>query len=258
MSCPKKYRSAWWLALFVVLLSVASAVIHALGMQITTGAIEYLDSVKYLANTSVEQAEAIDSRQRLLGVIQLSVGLFEGVLFLFWVYRANKNGRALGAVGMKYGPGWSVGWFFVPIASLFMPYWVIKEIWQVSSPTPHNGWRHAHVTPLLALWWLVIALAGTIRYSRWHYFKNEGPTAFAVEFLSSWPGGFSSHRAGLINSELEWGWGLMLADVVGIAACVLTVVMVLTITSMQERKYAMMVELESVQEEELSLDNVES
>jgi hypothetical protein len=44
----------------------------------------------------------------------------------------------------------------------------------------------------------------------------------------------------------------MLGDVVGIAACTLTIVVILTITGMQERKQAMTLELQSVQEEELT------
>src|SRR6266446_8041100 len=251
---PGKYRSAWRLALLVSFLSVGSAVIHGLGVQVTTGAIGFLDYAKFAVNVPLGQAETIDSRQRLLGIIQLSVGLLEAVLFLMWVYRANKNGRALGCAGMKYSPGSSVGWFFVPIANLFMPYWVLKEIWQASSPMPHGGWRQTTVSPLLALWWLVSVICGTIRYSRWHYFKSEGPTAFALNFLSSWPEELSGHRPGLINSELEWCWGLMLGDVAGIAACILTIVVVLTITGMQDRKQAMILEFRSVQEEELSPD----
>jgi hypothetical protein len=180
------------------------------------------------------------------------MGLLDAALLLTWVYRANKNGHALGTAGMKYTPGWSVGWFFVPIANLFMPYWVLKEIWQTGSSTPHGGWRQGAVSPLLALWWLVSVICGTIQYSRWHYLRSEGPTAFAFEFLSNWPGDLSDHRARLINSELEWCWGLMLRDVVGIAACMLTILVVLTITGLQDRKQAMILELQSVPEEELS------
>ncbi len=249
---PGKYRSAWWLALLVSFLSVASAVVHGIGVQVTTGAIGFLDYAEFVVNVPLDRAETIDSRQRLLGIVQLSVDFLGVLLFLMWVYRANKNARALGAAGMKYTPGWSVGWFFVPFAGLFMPYWVLKEIWQVSSPGSDDRLRKTIVSPVLALWWLVGVLSGTIRYSRWHYFKSEGPTTFALEFLSKWPEELTGNRPGLINSELEWCWGLMLGDVVGIAACTLTIVVILTITGMQDRKQAMILELQSVQEEELT------
>ncbi len=172
-----------------------------------------------------------------------------------WVYRTNRNGRALGARGMKYTPCWSVGWFFVPIANMFMPYWVMKEIWQVSSPPSPMAWRQKTVSPIVALWWLVGIFSGMIKYSRWHYFRSRGPTAFAWEFLSNWPGELDIRW---INSEGEWCWGLMVGDIVGIAACILTIGVVLTITTMQERKYDKMLELESVEEEAPSPQAVEA
>jgi hypothetical protein len=60
----------------------------------------------------------------------------------------------------------------------------------------------------------------------------------------------------MLDSELQRCWGLMLGDVVSIAVCVLTIVVVLTITGMQDRKHAIVSELQSVQEEELSPDAV--
>jgi hypothetical protein len=39
------------------------------------------------------------------------------VLFLMWVHRANRNARTL-SKGMEVSPGWNVGWFFVPFASV--------------------------------------------------------------------------------------------------------------------------------------------
>jgi len=87
-------------------------------------------------------------------------------------------------------------------------------------------------------------------------FEERRSYGFCFRVLSNWPGDLSDHRARLINSELEWCWGLMLRDVMGIAACMLTIVVVLTITGMQDHKQAMILELQSVQEEDLSPDTV--
>jgi Domain of unknown function (DUF4328) len=244
MNREKPYRSAWWLALLFTLLSVASAIIHLVGVQITTLAIGFLDSVKYLENTSLEHAAAIDSRQRLVAIIQLMVILFEVILFLMWVYRANQNARALGAQDMEYTPGWSVAWFLSPITNLFMPYFVVKEIWQASTLTPAAKWKQTLVSPFLSLWWLVTAFSGMVQYTRWHYLTSKGPTTFAVKFLSQ-----GSNHLSYVDSELERNWGLITNDIAGIAVCILTIVVVLIITKMQGRKHAMTSELESHQEE---------
>ena len=36
-----------------------------------------------------------------------------------WIYRAHANLRLVDVDGLIFTPGWSVGWYFVPVASLF-------------------------------------------------------------------------------------------------------------------------------------------
>jgi hypothetical protein len=52
---------------------------------------------------------------------------------------------------MKFNPGSSVGWYFVPIINLFLPYQAMKEIWRVSRNP--EGWRNESGSPLLRWWW---------------------------------------------------------------------------------------------------------
>ena len=70
---------------------------------------------------------------------------------LRWIYLANANAHALGAEGMQFTPGWAVGWYFVPIASLWKPYQAMKEIWQASAAG--TDWRGVRVPRLLPWWW---------------------------------------------------------------------------------------------------------
>jgi hypothetical protein len=78
-------------------------------------------------------ATANDNRQQAIGFIQVALFIVTGIVFLVWIHRANRNARALGAEGMQFTPGWSVGWFFVPIMSLWKPFQVMREIWQASA-----------------------------------------------------------------------------------------------------------------------------
>jgi hypothetical protein len=82
---------------------------------------------------SAEQAsEAQDFQEKWVSTAALfqSAIIFQIIMFLMWVYRMNKNTRALAPEAkMKYTPAWSVGWFFIPIANLWKPYQVLKEIW---------------------------------------------------------------------------------------------------------------------------------
>lgn len=74
-----------------------------------------------------------------------------GIIFLRWVYVMNRNCHGFGAEAMNYSPGWSVGWYFVPILGFFMPFSVMSEIRRVSSD-PAN-WRKYSAGWLVVVWW---------------------------------------------------------------------------------------------------------
>lgn len=96
-------------------------------------------------------AEANDLRQLVIGFTQMSVAIAIGILSVIWLYRGNANVRALGATGLKFSPGWMVGWYFVPIANLWKPYQGMKELWQAS--TNQKAWPGSFVPSVLGWWW---------------------------------------------------------------------------------------------------------
>jgi hypothetical protein len=93
-----------------------------------------------------------------------AIVLFVAVpLFAIWIHRIQTNTFALGILDLQYTPAWAVGWFFVPIANLLMPYWVMREMW-CANRNP-SGWQN-DTNRWLILWWLLF-LASTVyvRYS---------------------------------------------------------------------------------------------
>ncbi|MGD9581766.1 MAG: DUF4328 domain-containing protein [Vampirovibrionia bacterium] len=91
--------------------------------------------------------------EALMSVIdgfQSMIFLLGGIIFLIWTYKACSNARILSEDTMKYSPGWAVGWYFVPIYSLWKPYLAMKEIWIES----HKGVnKPINKTYLLGIWW---------------------------------------------------------------------------------------------------------
>ena len=92
-----KYRSAFWLALWVSILLVAEAVTHALSALFNACQILLLEVAASGMSIPYAVAEAQDARQRLLAAIAIGVGLAAAILTLVWVYRANRNARSLGS-----------------------------------------------------------------------------------------------------------------------------------------------------------------
>ncbi len=146
-SVPTVYREMTGLTEFLKVL---------LGLGVVMAFVSMLSSIMQAellsrASFSEAQGQANDSREQIIGLFHLTVFLLTAVIFGYWIVRANKNVRALGANGLRISPGWAVGYFFVPIVNLWRPYQAMKELWQAShNPT---SWTGTPVGPILSTWW---------------------------------------------------------------------------------------------------------
>lgn len=142
---------------------IALSVIAALSTFAEVSILERLVGDAFVSDAEIETS---DSRQALIGIVQLTLGIVSGIAFLVWTYRARKSLDALGVRGMRFSLGWSVGWFFVPIANLWKPYQAITEIWRASDPERDannaEGWRDAHVPQLFLAWWGIFLISGVV------------------------------------------------------------------------------------------------
>ena len=114
---------------------------------------DFKDEIYSSEELVMDAALATDSRQDSLRLIQFVLFVISGILILKWIYRANYNVRQLGASHMNFTPGWSVGWYFIPIANFWKPYQALKEIWKASSSPRY--WTGQFVSPLLPWWWFL-------------------------------------------------------------------------------------------------------
>lgn len=129
------------------------------------------------------EAEADDLRSALVGGLYAILYLVTAIAFLKWVYRAALNAVGFGAKGMSSTPGWSVGWFFVPIMTLFKPYEAVTEIWQTSLHP--RKWRTQPIPNVFKCWWglwLISNLLGQIimRFPAESIEELEGITLLSI------------------------------------------------------------------------------
>ncbi|MEZ6241595.1 MAG: DUF4328 domain-containing protein [Phycisphaerales bacterium] len=93
----------------------------------------------------------------LAALAQILVFVPTVVLFCIWTFRSAVNARTLGARGFRITPGWAVGWYFIPVATLWMPFKAMSEIWRASihpiKGDDRTAWRNAPVGVLLQAWW---------------------------------------------------------------------------------------------------------
>jgi hypothetical protein len=114
---------------------------------------DYQNGVYTSQELAVADGEASDQRQQMVALVYLAVFIVSGFLILRWIHRSNYNARQLGAKEMAFTPGWSIGYYFIPILTLWKPYQAMKEIWKAS----HNpsDWQSEKTSSLLGSWWFL-------------------------------------------------------------------------------------------------------
>ena len=81
-----------------------------------------------------------------------------------WIYRVNKNAWQI-SDAMTVSPGWSVGFFFIPILNLFRPFTGLRETWQASH-APADA-QDVPVPAIMRLWWagwLILGVFGQLSF----------------------------------------------------------------------------------------------
>jgi hypothetical protein len=105
----------------------------------------YSQSRTYSSTTTEVITTTHRSWKYIVDQIKPFLALALGILFFFWIYRINNYLQVHSERKMEFTPGWAVLWFFIPIANLFKPYQVMREIWQMvnhGKPIPNTavGW----------------------------------------------------------------------------------------------------------------------
>jgi hypothetical protein len=144
------YRDAHGRAVTLVVLLAASGLVSLVVAGLAFGMLRQLERGQLSVVTVVDRAQAIIGLGALVQIATI-------VIWCMWEFRARSNLDAFGATGMSVSPGWSVGWWFIPIANLFMPYRGMSEILRASSPAGGSvDWQRQRTGPLLPLWWTAL------------------------------------------------------------------------------------------------------
>lgn len=152
------YKTGRQLALIVIVLLGANIAISVLAIFLDRGQLDLIGRIEAGGYYTLEEVERNDNLMSLTGLLQFSVFAMTAVFFLVWLHRVSMNLRGFDIEGLRYKPGWTVGWWFIPIFNLFRPYQAVSEAWRASLPPcdPEDtgfSWRLTRKTPLLPLWW---------------------------------------------------------------------------------------------------------
>lgn len=105
-------------------------------------------------------SDITDPFAALISFVLIIPELVVAIAGLVWIYRASKNLFFFRISALKASPGWSIGWFFVPIAFFWMPIKVAHQIYAGSKYG--NDWKNSSINGQLILWWLLFWFAGWV------------------------------------------------------------------------------------------------
>jgi hypothetical protein len=91
------------------------------------------------------------------GVFNLLVRLALFVVLVVWSWRCHKAAAALNPGPRRWSSGWTIGGWFIPIASIALPKVVIDETERIARAPRANGtavgWRSVKINHLGTAWW---------------------------------------------------------------------------------------------------------
>jgi hypothetical protein len=95
-----------------------------------------------------------------------------GILFIVWLYKAYRSGESRGAEGRRWGPGWAIGGWFIPLANLVIPKMVVNEIDRMSNPDAgeppiDDRWKRLPRMRSSDAWWLLLLLGTAAYWTGW-------------------------------------------------------------------------------------------
>jgi hypothetical protein len=143
--------STWLTRLFCLII-----VVDAIAIASSYGQYRLLrefEAALAVDDTMIAAAVSNDFRQQVIAGVQIFLWVPAIIASLTWIRRANQSARARGAVGMRFTPNWSIGWYFIPIANLWIPYQAMKEIWQAGRGG--DAWKEDSVPDFFPIWWFV-------------------------------------------------------------------------------------------------------
>lgn len=97
----------------------------------------------------------------LAGLLSLAIL----ICLMIWMFRLAKNHELIGRPGTTFGPGWAIGAWFIPLASLVIPILQFQQLWQgadASHPRGDPAWKQVAQSPLLWAWWVTYAVGAVL------------------------------------------------------------------------------------------------
>ena len=144
---PKAFRSAATRAKWAVGALAIVAALDVATLWVDVSGLSLVDSIR-AGTATLEEANAWDTLNGSVAIISLVALILSVFGYLAWLSRAVENAPALGAGTPPRTPRAAIGWWFVPFASLWVPYTIVRDLHDRLGAAGDALGR-----PLLRAWW---------------------------------------------------------------------------------------------------------
>jgi hypothetical protein len=160
MNTARTFRSGDRIARVIVALLGLSCLLALVMVAFRLDEQGLLARIANLEFVSEEEVTRSDGRVAAVAVVQLLTLVVTGIFWLIWQHRGQANLFAARVSGLRFTPGWAVGWWFVPFANLVKPFQTMRELWKASGG--EEDWRHSRTWPVIGWWWAAWLTAGLL------------------------------------------------------------------------------------------------
>jgi len=199
-TAPQYDRPVGWHAHPLRVMSIVTVVLVAITVL--------LNSASVLGGLYADDADTVSA----LSTVAIIAYLGAGIAFVTWERRARTNLDAFGVWGLKWGPGWTLGGWFIPLANVVIPILVLGEIDKATATR-----------------------AAAVRESEFGWGASDAGRPIFIFWAVSWPvNSFAGYAAVALSSSSFAMVGVAITVLVEVAAGVAAILLVLRITNSQE------------------------
>jgi hypothetical protein len=132
-----------------IILIALTAVLGVVSTVLEWRATSMLDDFVQLTGTSADDVLSAGNTADTVDRLGLLMLFIAAVVFLVWAWRSRINAELIaGPDTQRRRRGWTIGGWICPVANLFVPFQIMTDIYQASSPR-----RTGLVDNVLKFWW---------------------------------------------------------------------------------------------------------
>ena len=155
----KYIKALRWVIYISIAISIASMLSSWMQYDLLSG----YENGRISYSEFLSLADSNDIRESLVSFALLCTFIISHLIGGLWINHAAHFSNTLVDEKPPISPGWSVGWYFIPIAFLWKPYQAMTQLYRISlNPKQWNSIDNPAILPIWWSLWIVSSISASI------------------------------------------------------------------------------------------------